>query len=177
MKAIYLIMGPSGSGKTAVADALESRYGLCQVMSYTTRPRRDGEGAGHLFITEEEFDRLPHLAACTRFCGFRYGATAKQIADADLYVIDPDGIRFFADHYDGEKSFRVIYLDVPESVCRARMAARGDAQDTIDQRAAYDREAFRDAEEMADVCIANRNFEQCVETVAAYILTNEWEEN
>lgn len=56
MKNIYLIVGPSGSGKTMVANRLEEKYRLKQVLSYTERPPRfEGEG-GHTFVTPEEFD-------------------------------------------------------------------------------------------------------------------------
>ena len=45
MKNIYLIVGPSGSGKTMVANRLEEKYRLKQVLSYTERPPRfEGEG-------------------------------------------------------------------------------------------------------------------------------------
>ena len=37
MKNIYLIVGPSGSGKTMVANRLEEKYRLKQVLSYTER--------------------------------------------------------------------------------------------------------------------------------------------
>ena len=58
MKNIYLIVGPSGSGKTMVANRLEEKYRLKQVLSYTERPPRfEGEG-GHTFVTPEEFDKL-----------------------------------------------------------------------------------------------------------------------
>lgn len=53
MKNIYLIVGPSGSGKTMVANRLEEKYRLKQVLSYTERPPRfEGEG-GHTFVTPE----------------------------------------------------------------------------------------------------------------------------
>lgn len=51
MKNIYLIVGPSGSGKTMVANRLEEKYRLKQVLSYTERPPRfEGEG-GHTFVS------------------------------------------------------------------------------------------------------------------------------
>ena len=39
-KYIILIVGKSGSGKSTICDRLEQEYGLNQVKSYTTRPRR-----------------------------------------------------------------------------------------------------------------------------------------
>lgn len=75
MKNIYLIVGPSGSGKTMVANRLEEKYRLKQVLSYTERPPRfEGEG-GHTFVTPEKFDKLKNLCAYTVFDGHRYGAS------------------------------------------------------------------------------------------------------
>lgn len=89
MKNIYLIVGPSGSGKTMVANRLEEKYRLKQVLSYTERPPRfEGEG-GHTFVTPEEFDKLENLCAYTVFDGHRYGVPAEMVEVSDIYVIDP----------------------------------------------------------------------------------------
>lgn len=94
MKNIYLIVGPSGSGKTMVANRLEEKYRLKQVLSYTERPPRfEGEG-GHTFVTPEEFDKLKNLCAYTVFDGHRYGVPAEMVEVSDIYVIDPAGVAY-----------------------------------------------------------------------------------
>lgn len=107
MKNIYLIVGPSGSGKTMVANRLEEKYRLKQVLSYTERPPRfEGEG-GHTFVTPEEFDKLKNLCAYTVFDGHRYGVPAEMVEVSDIYVIDPAGVAYMKEHYSyprrGEK--------------------------------------------------------------------------
>ena len=57
-KYIVLIVGESGSGKSTICDELTKRYGLKQVKSYTTRPRRSEDEDGHTFISDEEFKEL-----------------------------------------------------------------------------------------------------------------------
>jgi hypothetical protein len=46
-KPLILLCGKSGSGKTTVADLLQSKYGLKQLESYTTRPQRKADERGH----------------------------------------------------------------------------------------------------------------------------------
>lgn len=57
----FVVSAPSGAGKTTLADALLARVpGLTRTVSYTTRPRRNGEldGRDYTFIGEAEFERM-----------------------------------------------------------------------------------------------------------------------
>lgn len=149
MKNIYLIVGPSGSGKTMVANRLEEKYRLKQVLSYTERPPRfEGEG-GHTFVTPEEFDKLKNLCAYTVFDGHRYGVPAEMVEVSDIYVIDPAGVAYMKEHYSGKKGVKVIGLFAAEEVCKRRMRARGDSKEAINERLAHDRTAFAPAHRIA----------------------------
>jgi len=73
---IVLLAGKSGSGKSTVAEILAKKYGMRCASSYTTRkPRFEGE-PGHIFVTDEEFDRIDpgEMVAYTEFAGYRYCA-------------------------------------------------------------------------------------------------------
>lgn len=128
MKNIYLIVAPSGAGKTLVTELLEQEYGYKSIQSYTTRqPRYEGE-RGHTFISNEEFNTLVKnetVVAYTEFCGNRYCATAKQVEESDLYVIDPKGIEYFLTKYNGNKGVKVIYINSTTSTRYERMVERG----------------------------------------------------
>lgn len=133
MKNIYLIVGPSGSGKTMVANRLEEKYRLKQVLSYTERPPRfEGEG-GHTFVTPEKFDKLKNLCAYTVFDGHRYGVPAEMVEVSDIYVIDPAGVAYMKEHYSGKKGVKVIGLFAAEEVCKRRMRARGDSKEAVNE--------------------------------------------
>ena len=110
MNNIYLIVGCSGSGKTTIVNTLEEKYGLKSIQSYTTRPKRSDSETGHTFISDEEYDKLENIIACTEFCDYRYCATAKQIDESDLYVVDPAGIESLKAFYKGDKQFKIIYI-------------------------------------------------------------------
>lgn len=127
MNNIFLIVGCSGSGKTTITEQLEQRYGLKSIQSYTTRPPRfDGE-TGHIFISDEEFDKLTDIVAYTEFAGNRYCATAEQVEQNDLYVIDPKGVEYFKQSYKGEKQIKVIYIESNVTTRYERMKNRYEA--------------------------------------------------
>ena len=126
MNCICLIIGQSGSGKTTIVEQLEAKYKLSSIQSYTTRkPRFKGE-TGHIFVPDEEFDKLTDIIAYTEFAGNRYCATAKQIENNDLYVIDPKGIEFFLKTYKGSKVPKVIYIDSDLETRYERMVQRSE---------------------------------------------------
>ena len=126
MKNIYLIVGCSGSGKTTITEQLEMKYGLKSIQSYTTRPPRyDGE-TGHTFISNQEFDELTDMVAYTEFAGNRYCATAEQVENNDLYVIDPNGVDYFIKSYKGKKTPKIIFIDSDLTTRYDRMVKRAE---------------------------------------------------
>ena len=146
-KYIVLIVGESGSGKSTICDELTKRYGLKQVKSYTTRPRRSEDEDGHTFISDEEFKELEGICAYTYFDGYRYCATREQIDNSDLYIIDPRGIEYFIKEYNGRKIPMVVYIYADKRTRRKRMANRGGKEHKIRQRIAHDESAFANVDE------------------------------
>lgn len=124
---LLLLVGPSGSGKTTIANKLEKDYGLKQIRSYTTRPKRNENEDSHIFITEEEFMILKNLMAYTEYNGYRYGATLQQVEDCDIYVVDVPGVRTLVKNYSGDKKIIAVCLKVDEQIALDRMEQRGDS--------------------------------------------------
>lgn len=142
---IILLVGKSGTGKTTVAEIAEKRFGKKQVISHTTRPRRYEEETGHYFVTPEEFDGIrDDLVAYTKFDGNEYGATQQVVDQSDIYVIDPDGVRYFLNTYSGIKKPVCVILTADEETCARRMLRRGDAQADVRRRIKHDETAFSD---------------------------------
>lgn len=132
MKNIYLIVAPSGAGKTTVTELLETNYGFKSIQSYTTRPPRyDGE-TGHIFVSDKDFDKLTDIVAFTEFAGNRYCATAQQVEESNLYVIDPKGVEYFKKSYKGSKQIKIIYIESDITTRYERMKKRAE-----DNGAAY----------------------------------------
>lgn len=169
MRNIYCVVGPSGCGKTTITEALQEKYGYKTVESYTTRPARYTGETGHVFVSKEEFDALGPLCAYTLFNGHEYGVTADIVDKSDLYVIDPAGIEFFKENYNGSKGISVIGLTAPREVLYARMKQRGDSDEKIYERFEHDADAFRGLGQIVDVHIDTRG---SVEDVCAFV--QEW---
>lgn len=167
---IYLIVGRSGSGKTAIVEYIQNNFrNMTTIESYTTRPRRfDGE-TGHIFVTNEEFNKLTDFVAYTEFDGYRYAATAQQVEKNDFYVIDPAGVVYFLNHYKGEKDIHIILINAPLWTRLRRMWKRDGFWKAL-RRIFHDFHAFLGAEELADF-IANNDGElhEAVSQVLSYI--------
>lgn len=139
-KPLYLFVGKSASGKTTVANIFEGSTKYTQLQSYTTRPPRYNGEIGHVFISDEEFDTLKNLVAYTEYNGFRYGATAKQVDDVDIYVIDVPGVETLLEKYKTERPIIVLYFDTSIRTRIDRMIQRGDSDMSIVSRLYTDEE-------------------------------------
>lgn len=154
-KFIVLLIGKSGSGKTSVCEQFEKQFDWKALRSYTTRPKRNEDEDGHVFITDEEFDQLDNICAFTIFDGARYCATQEQVDQSDIYVIDLDGLDYFKRLYKGDKSIIPIYLDIDTHTQYERMRKRGDSRLRAIGRVMHDRKAFRNAEYRSDLIHIN----------------------
>lgn len=175
-KYIVLIVGESGSGKSTICDELTKRYGLKQVKSYTTRPRRNEDEDGHTFISDEEFNKLKNICAYTYFDNHHYCATREQVDNSDLYIIDPYGIRYFMEKYNGRKIPMVVYIHADTRIRRKRMEKRGDTTYKIRQRMASDELSFMNVDEYAMYQYDNIK-EGDVERIATDIYRKFFEDN
>ncbi len=127
---VYCLVGPSGSGKTTVAYALKDQYNVIQ--SYTTRPRRQNETWGHIFV--DHYPGGNNVIAHNNYNGYHYWATKEQVVGKTIYVIDPPGDAMLRKTMPAT----TIFLRIGEHVARERMAERPDAE----KRISYDRWAF-----------------------------------
>lgn len=171
MNSILLLVGASGSGKTTVANELCQRYGLKQIDSYTTRPPRYHGEAGHIFVSDDEFDRLENLVGFTNYNGARYCATAAQVEACDVYVIDPAGVEFFRTAYRGSKTVFVAELLVPDDVREQRMYQRGDSEEQIRSRLELDAKIFPTLD--ADLYLTNVDTSRTVDVIYKFLLQQE----
>ena len=165
VKNLYCIVGKSGVGKTTAVDRLENEYGYKVLKSYATRkPRHEGD-TDHTFISVKEYDELQNKVASCEFNGNFYAATAEQIEESDLYVIDCQGIKDLKENYKGDKRIIVIQLTATVDECLDRMLKRGDSEEKVWDRLRHDYFAFKDADELSNYRIPSDSAMAVVATI------------
>lgn len=148
MKNTIVIVGPMCSGKTTLAKWLE-KHGFERVVTYTTRPMREGEvdGVDYHFISEEEFeDRIlkgyfaEYRMYKASFGTCWYGSAKKDYVGEDRKVIVLDPVA--ASLPDIYENSTIVYLRIRPSVCIKRALKRGDDPDEIYRRMEADAPYF-----------------------------------
>jgi guanylate kinase len=141
---LFCLVGPSGVGK----DTIKKEIFLPHVISYRTRPKRNGEidGVDGYFISKEEFierDQRNEWVAKTEYDGHFYGITKEQLKtlyDAPMiYVIDWDGVitlkeSFKKSHEWNPDKIVSIFIYAPIESLKQRMVLQGRDPDTIQRR-------------------------------------------
>ena len=144
----YLFIGRTCSGKDTLVRYLCEAYGMKQLISYTTRERREGEGDTHIFIKPEQKKEYKNIIAETKIGEYSYFATAEQLEEADCYIIDPKGLDSLAQNKElmQKYDFVVMYLPVSEDEQRVRALKRKDNMDVFEKRIAAEAEQFDEFE-------------------------------
>jgi len=152
-RALILLCGKSGCGKTSVANELVKR-GLTQVSSYTTRDKRSDDENGHTFVSVEDFP-FNDLVAYTFFNNQHYGATQQQCDEADIYVVDKQGIIELKEKYKSTRKVITVMLYTSEEELVERMLKRGDSDEVIHSRIINDIKEFANIHLLADYTTEN----------------------
>lgn len=127
---MIVLLGESGCGKTTVAKILQQKYQMKSVVSYTTRPPRDGEidGVDYHFVSEKEFSRLKKngsFAETAKYRNWYYGTVTRDYEDNAVAILTPHGLRQVLGH-DFPSNIVSFYLDVPRRERLIRILKRGD---------------------------------------------------
>lgn len=168
-KGLVLLMGPSGSGKSTVERAVAERLGLTCISSYTDRPRRCPGETSHIFLTPEEFNRLECVVAYGEYDGHRYCTTREMIGNADIYVVEPEGVKEILDQFSGIRPIHVIGITVPDDVRKDHMEHRGDGAAAVSRRMSEDDELIAQMPLLCDVIVPNIDLAKTVDTVSSLI--------
>lgn len=154
---ITLIIGRSAAGKDTLAQLVNENSPLCAVKSYTTRPPRTENEDSHHFVDEDFYQTIKdEVVAHTTINGYRYFATRYCVANAGLYVIDPEGAYELMENMN-DTAFQVIYVsaDPDERRCHAILRADNpeEAAETFDARQADEDARFAEFEKKIEEAV------------------------
>ena len=184
---LICLMGKTASGKDTLANRLCERAGLRQIISYTTRERRENEGDTHIFISDAEYQTIEdsgQIAAFTKIGPYKYCCTIDQLYENDIYVVDPIGVQHLRELNLPNLKLVTVYVNVPDDVRKDRaLNKRGDNRLAFVKRDIAEKEQFRTMLRNADFDYAISNIEwpkaySCLRHIADIegIWKNHWPE-
>jgi len=104
----FIICGRTASGKSLFADILKHKYNMTVAESYTTRPKRNDDETGHIFIND--INSVTEKRLCeTEYNGFSYFITPEIVEHSDIFILDPKGMSELVAAFPNQP-FRIIYM-------------------------------------------------------------------
>jgi guanylate kinase len=151
---LFCVMAESAAGKDTLVNRLCQISNFTQLISYTTRPQRQNEGATHIFVDEDFYLQTKQnneIAAYTYINNNHYWSTIDQLYDSDFYVIDPIGVESLKALNLPNLRIVTVYINVPEDVRKQRAMERGDNPNVYRARCISERNQFKDMKKNMDV--------------------------
>ncbi|MEI6296268.1 MAG: hypothetical protein WCO84_01300 [bacterium] len=164
---VLVLCGHSGAGKSYIERNLVFR-GYDKIISYTTRPIREGEknGEDYHFVSAEKFQQKLNegfFAEHTFYNGNSYGCAIEDLKANAVVVLEPHGVRELKKHCPNA----IIFLiKVSERERLIRLARRGDETMEIFRRIVSDQGTFANIEQDVDFVI---NGELPTDTIVSQI--------
>ena len=160
---IVILCGKSGAGKDRIMKDFIKRVAATPIVSYTTRPMREGEvnHREYHFITEDAFEGLREAG---RFSEVReYNTLVGGKPDVWYYgspivnprsrllvtILDMQGVQEYINFYGKDNCF-VVYVDVSDEERERRARERGSFDKTE-----WDRRMKDDAAKFSDEVVKN----------------------
>jgi guanylate kinase len=174
---ILVLVGKSASGKTRIMNELTDGNSFKCWVSYTTRPKRQGEvdGYDYYFVPYDAFKRL--ILVDKRVYHTNVGGNAETwyyghsefsiLNDGNTYVVieDPDGLRQLIKRYGRNRIF-AVYIDADDEVRKARCVQRKDFDETEwNRRLEDDTKVFADIDKYVNLTVKNNYLALCVDQI------------
>ena len=161
---LLCVLGRTASGKDSLVNKLCERTGLKQIISYTTRPRRENEDDTHIFVSQYEYQTMltnGDVAVDTNIAGNYYWSTIEQLYESNVYIIDYIGYQKLKELNLPNIRLVSIYINVPDNIREERaLNKRRDDRSKFRARDFAERQQFREMLKNADFdyAISNMDF-------------------
>lgn len=179
---ILIIIGKTASGKDTIVNELVSQYGYKRIITYTTRPIRDGEqpDVSYHFVDKSQFKRLVMQDFFAEWKTYQtvlgewhYGTSIKDLENADdktVIVLTPDGYREIIQKL--QEKPRTIYIYANNATIQERLLNRGDNKDEAKRRLEHDNTDFKGIENEVDKIFynnKNNNIQEVVQKIIQWL--------
>lgn len=154
---MILLVGKSATGKDTIRQQLNS-LGIPSVVTYTTRPMREGEidGITYHFVTESRFralDIMGHFVETTSYNvatgeTWYYGSALEDLKDNSVMIVNPDGLKVIKNIL-GNKAVSFL-ITAKDEVIKNRQIKRGDNLKEAERRLEADNKDFKNMEQYID---------------------------
>ena len=166
---MIVLVGESASGKSSIERHLVDYYDYKKVVSYTTRPPRDGEvdGVDYNFIDVEKFAKLKsegYFAETATYRDWHYGTAKEDCTDDKIAVLTPHGLRQIS-KIDGI-NVTSFYINVPRRDRLIKILQRGDNIEEAYRRSLSDVGQFDGIEDEVDYVIHNDGYQKSIAQMA-----------
>ena len=166
---LLILVGKTASGKDTIVKEL-AKNGWNKVVTYTTRPIREGEkeGIAYHYISEEEFKEkidsgffLEHKKYNTEYGTWYYGSPKEELLSVKsdenkVIILTPDGYRDFIKEALGIQ-YRCIYIYSNSKTIQRRLKRRGDSPLEAKRRLDNDNIDFKGVENEVDRIFYNND--------------------
>lgn len=175
---LITVAGRNSAGKSLIAKKVAEALGLNVVKSYATRKPRPEElqkgleNCDHIFVSDEEYDKLENITAETEINGARYCTTQEILDNSDIYVIDPKGIKDLKERCGNRYKLLQFYIYADADKRATRFVARGESKAKFEAREQSEDEQFIDYENNHgwDIIIYNNwDIDTAVKTMLGYV--------
>ena len=159
---MLVLLGKTSVGKDTILKEI-TKLGLKSIVSYTTRPMRDGEveGVNYHFIDKSQFRRMKLQGFFAETTSYNvatggtwyYGSALKDMNDDAIVILNPEGLRALKENKDIHPiSFLIT---AKEDTLRERLKKRGDNPEEAERRLKADKEDFSDIDDLVDFSFSN----------------------
>lgn len=170
---MIILVGESASGKSTIEKELCKNYNYQKIISYTTRPPRQGEvdGIDYHFISKEKFHEL-HMnnffAEIGCYRDWWYGSAIIDCNDTKIAVLTPHGLRQMK--AIDNLNITSFYISIPRRDRMIKMLQRGDEIEECYRRSLSDVGQFDGIQDEVDFIIYNDGYKKSAKTLADEIM-------